>query len=163
MRTLLNLGLRNKHPLVAGNWDRSGRIRKTLMDGDALLNRWLLSLNLNLWLLIDTRLLAMLCRRNSLLMTGLAHKLTAIYTTHICRLILATLMCVRLVLNAELNILTLNEILVAVARKIVPANEDVLIGVALICDCDEPPTLAVKPLDATCVNAITVLGSHDCV
>jgi hypothetical protein len=106
------LGLRHENPLVTGNGHRCcGRIGETLVDGDALR---VLPLN-RCGRLIDSRLLAMLCGRNSLLMPGLAHKLAAIHTTYIRRLILATLLCIRLVLDAELDILTLNEILVAIA------------------------------------------------
>jgi hypothetical protein len=113
-RTLMLLRLGHENPLVAGNWNGCWRVRKTLVNRHTnLLNR-LLTLKRG-GCLIGTRLLSVLCRGNSLLVSCLAHKLATIHTTHICRLILATLLCVWLVLNSELNILTLNEVLVTVA------------------------------------------------
>jgi hypothetical protein len=81
----------------------------------------------NTWLLLDRLLslkrnllswagiISVLCRGNSLLITSLAHKLATIHTTDVCRLICATILCVRLVLNAELDVLALDKVLVAIA------------------------------------------------
>jgi hypothetical protein len=108
-RTLLLL--RHKNPLVAGNWDGSGsRVRKTLVNGDA--RRTLDRVRSGCGRLIR---LSMLRRCNSLLMTCLTHKLATVHTSDVCSLILTPLLGIGLVLNAELDILTLNKVLVAVA------------------------------------------------
>ena len=129
------MGLRHENPLMAGNWDWSGSgswVGKTLMNGllarralmNGLLTRRALMLNRvltlkrngggNLRLLAHTHLLSVLCCGNTLFMVCLAHKLAAIHATNVCRLILTPILCIGLEVNAELDVLTLDQILVSI-------------------------------------------------
>ena len=142
--TLTGRGLLwNKNPLMSGNWNWRCNSRRSL------------ALRLSLVHLTMPR------SSNTLFMSCLTHKLATTNTIYVGRLILLTFLCVGLVLHVELNILALNEILVAIAREIVPPDEDVL---GRIIEADESPSLVVEPLDSTSVNAVVVLRScHLCV
>jgi len=106
-------------------------------------------------------LLTMPRSSNTLFVSGLTHKLATTNTIYVGRLILLAFLRIGLVLHVELDILALNKILVAIAREIVPPDEDVL---SRIIEADESPSLRVEPLDSTSVNAVVVLRScHLCV
>lgn len=149
--TLTGRGLLwHKNPLMPGNWNWRCNSRRSL------------ALRLSLVLLrLSLVLLTMPRSSNTLFVTCLTHKLATTNTIYVGRLILLAFLCLGLVLHVELNILALNEILVAIAREIVPPDEDVL---GRIIEADESPSLVVEPLDSTSVNAVVVLRScHLCV